>query len=65
MMWIPVNKKTKQPQPAITDAEKSEWLSNPFYAGRFTFQAVPGSEKPAPAPVEAKPIQSKPKKEEK
>jgi hypothetical protein len=52
MMWIPVNKKTKQHQPAITDAEKSEWLSNPFYAERFTFQAVPGSDKAkAPEPV--------------
>ena len=55
MMWIPVNKKTKQHQPAITDSEKSEWLKNPFYADRFTFQAVPGSDKPkAPEPVEAK-----------
>jgi hypothetical protein len=66
MMWIPVNKKTKQHQPAITDAEKAEWLKNEFYASRFTFQAVPGSDKAkAPEPIEAKSFQSKPKEEEK
>ncbi len=66
MMWIPVNKKTKQHQPAITDAEKAEWLKNEFYASRFTFQAVQGSDKAkAPDPVEAKQFQAKPKEEEK
>ena len=66
MMWIPVNKKTKQHQPAITDAEKNESLKNEFYASRFTFQAVQGSDKATdPEPIEAKSFQSKPKEEEK
>ena len=51
---------------AITEAEKAEWLKNEFYASRFTFQAVPGSDKAkAPEPIEAKSFQSKPKEEEK
>ena len=65
-MWIPVNKKTGQKQPAITEAEKAEWLKNEFYASRFTFQAVPGSDKAkAPEPTEARQFQAKPKEEEK
>ena len=55
MNWIPVNKKTGQKQPAITDAEKAEMLKSEFYSSRFHFHAVPGSDKPkAPEPVEAK-----------
>jgi len=63
MMWIPVNKKNGAKQPAITDSEKNEWLKNEFYASRFNFQAVPGSEKSAPPPVEAKTIDHKTKEE--
>lgn len=66
MLWTPVNKKTKQVLPAITDAEKAEWLASEFYSSRFNFQAVPGSDKqPAPPPIEAKPAPVKPKEEEK
>lgn len=65
-MWIPVNKKTRLPQPAITDAEKNEWLKSEFYSSRFNFQAVPGSEKQvAPPPIEAKQAPQKSKEEEK
>jgi len=64
MLWTPVNKKTKQVLPAITDAEKAEWLASEFYAGRFNFQAVPGSDKQAaPPPIEAKAAPVKPKEE--
>lgn len=64
-MWIPVNKKTGQKQPAITDAERSELMKSEFYANIFNFHAVPGSEKSAPAPVEAKTFEQHKAKEEK
>jgi len=66
MMWIPVNKKTGQKQPAITESEKNEWLKNEFYASRFRFELVPGSDKAkAPDPVEAKTFEQHKTKEEK
>lgn len=66
-MWIPVNKKTGLPaHEPITDAEKSEWLKSSFYAERFRFELVPGSDKAkAPDPVEARQFQAKPKEAEK
>lgn len=64
MLWIPKNKKTGKEYPAITDAEKADYLKDPLLAPKYTFIAVPGSDKqPAPPPSEAKQVAQKPKEE--
>lgn len=44
-MWIPKNKKTGQEYPPITDAEKAEWLNDPYIKPRYAFRQV------APDPI--------------
>lgn len=63
-LWIPKNKKTGMEYPPFTDAEKAAYMADPLLAAKYTFTAVPGSDKqPAPAPIEAKPVAQKPKEE--
>ena len=72
-MWIPINIKTGQEYPAISDKEKAEWEADPMINGgarkRYKFKpateaAVPApapqpkTKKEAPLPVEAKRIET-------
>lgn len=59
--WIPTNKVTGASYPAITDEEKAAHLADPFYATKFRYSLVPGSDKPkASEPVEAKKVEKQP-----
>ncbi len=40
MNWIPKNKKTGIEYPAIDDATKAEWLSDPYLKAKYTFRAT-------------------------
>ena len=40
MIWVPKNKKTGIEYPAIDDATKAEWLSDPYLKAKYTFRAT-------------------------
>lgn len=40
MNWIPRNKKTGIEYPAIPDAEKAQWESDPNLKGKYTYKAT-------------------------
>ena len=45
-MWIPKNKRTRVEYPAISDAEKKVYESDPMLKGRYTFRPAPAESTP-------------------
>jgi len=58
-MWIPRNKTTGVEYPAIDDATKAQWESDPMMKGKYTYKQTGSPAKPAakatPAKEEAAP----------
>jgi hypothetical protein len=58
--WIPIQKLTGKPYPAISDEQK-KWYEDPQSPvfQKYTFEAVKEHQTPAPSPLEAKAVEKK------
>jgi hypothetical protein len=54
MAWIPRNKTTGVEYPAIDDATKAQWESDPMLKGKYTYKKTGDAAKPVTKAVPAK-----------